>query len=166
MLSNLGKKSRLVYSIWASNPDLTNYLFRCKVRAWLENGQDVDKADSYGNTGLLLAAEKGLVEVKIHYFLFLAKLKLRYLQMCKLLLCHGADPNHANSAVGWTALHYAAYQGHPSVVCKQNILWLPAIQITLGVSLLRMISKSYAFEHPQHFLWLCAVYRNGLFYCF
>ena len=85
--------------------------------------------------------------------------------MCKLLLCHGADPNHANSAVGWTALHYAAYQGHPSVVCNQNILWLPAIQITLGVSLLRMISKSYAFEHPQHFLWLCAVYRNGLFYC-
>ena len=152
LLSNLGTKSRLVYLIWARNPDLTNYLFRCKVQAWLENGQDVDKADSYGNTGLLLAAEKGLVEVKIHCFPFLAKLKLRYIQMCKLLLCHGADPNHANSAVGWTALHYAAYQGHPSVVSNQNILWLPAIQITLGVSLLRMISKSYAFEHPQHFL--------------
>ena len=37
-------------------------------------------------------------------------------QMCQLLLSHGADPNHANSAVGWTALHYAAYQGHPRVV--------------------------------------------------
>ena len=36
--------------------------------------------------------------------------------MCRLLLSHGADPNHANSAVGWTALHYAAYQGHPLVV--------------------------------------------------
>ena len=36
--------------------------------------------------------------------------------MCQLLLSHGADPNHANSAVGWTALHYAAYQGHPHVV--------------------------------------------------
>ena len=34
-----------------------------QVRDWLQNGQDVDKADSYGNTGLLLAAEKGLVEV-------------------------------------------------------------------------------------------------------
>ena len=78
LLSNLGTKSRLVYLIWARNPDLTNYLFRCKVRAWLENGQDVDKADSYGNTGLLLAAEKGLVEVKIHGFPFLAKLSLTF----------------------------------------------------------------------------------------
>ena len=34
-----------------------------QVEGWLDNGQDVDKADSYGNTGLLLAAEKGLVEV-------------------------------------------------------------------------------------------------------
>ena len=83
------------------------------MRDWLENGQDVDKADSYGNTGLLLAAEKGLVEVcRIDYKHFNGAGR----QMCQLLLSHGADPNHANSAVGWTALHYAAYQGHPHVV--------------------------------------------------
>ena len=84
-----------------------------QVRDWLENGEDVDKADSYGNTALLLAAEKGLVEVCLASS---SDDHCKYFQMCRLLLSHGADPNHANSAVGWTALHYAAYQGHPLVV--------------------------------------------------
>merc|ERR1712168_1211334 len=69
-----------------------------EVRAWLENGQEVDKADSYGNTALLLAAEKG------------------FLAVCQLLLEFGADLHHANTAVGWGALHFAAYEGHREVI--------------------------------------------------
>merc|ERR1719228_1806662 len=69
-----------------------------EVRAWLENGQDVNKADSYGNTALLLAAERGFLEV------------------CQLLLDFGAEPSHSNTAVGWGALHFAAYEGHQEVI--------------------------------------------------
>jgi len=69
-----------------------------EVRAWLENGQEVDKADTYGNTALLLAAEKG------------------FLPVCQLLIEFGAEPNHSNTAVGWGALHFAAYEGHTEVI--------------------------------------------------
>ena len=69
-----------------------------EVRAWLETGQDVDKVDTYGNTALLLAAEKG------------------HPLICQMLIDFGANLNHKNTAVGWTALHYAAYEGHAEVI--------------------------------------------------
>ena len=40
-----------------------------QVEEWLREGQDVEKMDTYGNTALLLAAEKGLHKVPHIYHL-------------------------------------------------------------------------------------------------
>ena len=63
MLIDFSSNLSLTFVIQNTNTKSTKNGSYRQVRVWLENGQDVDKADSYGNTGLLLAAEKGLVEV-------------------------------------------------------------------------------------------------------
>jgi len=68
------------------------------VRKWLENGQTVGEYDEYGNTALHLASERG------------------YRGVCKVLIDAGADVNQKNSSVGWSAVHYAAYEGHGDVL--------------------------------------------------
>ena len=68
------------------------------VKKWVEGGQAVGLYDEYGNTALHMAAEKGFRGV------------------CKVLLDAGADVNQRNESVGWTAVHYAAYEGHADVL--------------------------------------------------
>jgi len=68
------------------------------VRRWIEKGQQVGLFDEHGNTALQLAAERG------------------YRGVCKVLIDAGADVNKKNVSVGWTAVHYAAYEGHSDVL--------------------------------------------------
>jgi len=68
------------------------------VRRWVEKGQQVGVFDEHGNTALQLAAERG------------------YRGVCKVLIDAGADVNKKNLSVGWTAVHYAAYEGHSDVL--------------------------------------------------
>jgi len=68
------------------------------VRKWVEKGQQVGLYDEHGNTALQLAAERG------------------YRGVCKVLIDAGADVNKKNVSVGWTAVHYAAYEGHSDVL--------------------------------------------------
>jgi len=68
------------------------------VRKWVEKGQQVGLFDEHGNTALQLASERG------------------YRGVCKVLIDAGADVNKKNVSVGWTAVHYAAYEGHSDVL--------------------------------------------------
>ena len=69
-----------------------------EVAALLRAGHHPDTKDSYGNTSLLLASERG------------------HTQVLQLLLAAGADINHRNTAVGWSALHCAGYTGQVEAV--------------------------------------------------
>lgn len=67
-----------------------------KVERLLQTGEDPNKADSYGNTPLTLAAHANQT------------------QIASLLLAHEADPSIADNT-GMTPLHCAAYKGNIEV---------------------------------------------------
>ena len=68
------------------------------VRKWIERGENITQYDGYGNAAIHLATEKG------------------YRGVCKVLIDAGADVNQRNLSVGWTAVHYAAYEGHTDLL--------------------------------------------------
>ena len=68
------------------------------VRKWIERGENISQYDGYGNAAIHLATEKG------------------YRGVCKVLIDAGADVNQRNLSVGWTAVHYAAYEGHTDLL--------------------------------------------------
>ena len=98
------------------------------VKVLLNRGFDVNTVDSAGETGLLLAVRQNSLKVaeflaawpetkvearsqRDESALMLASLK-GLEPLCEALIAHGADVNKP----GWTPLHYAATNGHLSVL--------------------------------------------------
>ncbi len=98
------------------------------VKALLVRGFDVNTVDSVGETGLLMAVRQNSLKVaeflvgwpqtsvearslRDESALMLAALK-GLSQLCEALIVRGADVNKP----GWTPLHYAATNGHLSVI--------------------------------------------------
>ncbi|VDM02445.1 unnamed protein product [Schistocephalus solidus] len=69
-----------------------------KLSSLLNSGTQVNELDNYGYTALHYAARNGRLEV------------------CKLLLEHGADASLTTNSMKATPLHRAAYAGHLNVV--------------------------------------------------
>ena len=68
------------------------------VQFLIDRGAQADARDHFKNTPLMVAAQLG------------------HLEMVRLLLRHGADPNAYSKTLHWTPLHYAAHSGHVEIL--------------------------------------------------
>ena len=102
-----------------------------RVRRSLEQGLDVNKADPDGRTALMMAAFEGYTEVvevlldhgaEVDRIDVSGRSALMYAssgpfpQTVELLIENAAEVNRADTTEGWTALMFAAAEGHRLVV--------------------------------------------------
>ena len=102
-----------------------------RVRRSLEQGLDVDRTDPNGRTALMMAAFEGYTEVvevlldhgaEVDRIDVSGRSALMYAssgpfpQTVELLIENDAEVNRADTTEGWTALMFAAAEGHRLVV--------------------------------------------------